>query len=113
MTSGVSGQDQKSYPGGRELNSTGHCTMPKVTFTSFILSLNTSALFHLGDLAHPETGEKEQNLELARHAIDTLSLLAEKTRGNLETDEEELLTRILYELRMRFVRMSRQNDAGD
>ena len=83
----------------------GHSVMPKATFTSFILSLNTSALFHMGELPHPETGEKVADPELARHAIDTLSLLEEKTRGNLEPDEQELLARILYELRIRFVKM--------
>ena len=79
--------------------------MPEVTFTSFILSLNTSALFHMGELPHPETKQRTVDLELAKHTIDTLLLLREKTKGNLESDEHELLTRILYELKMRFVKL--------
>ncbi len=93
-------------PEGRVRNSEGKCVMPEVSFASFILSLNTSALFHLGELPHPETGEKSLDIELARHTIDTLTMLAEKTRGNLDAHENELLTRMLYELKMRFVKAS-------
>jgi len=80
--------------------------MPEVTFSSFILSLNTSALYHMGELPHPETGQRVVDRELAKHTIDILVLLADKTKGNLESDENELLTRILYELKMRFVKLS-------
>jgi hypothetical protein len=78
--------------------------MPDVTFVSFILSLNTTALFHMGELAHPESGRKVVDLALAKHTIDTLSLLAEKTRGNLDSQENELLTKVLYELKMHFIK---------
>jgi hypothetical protein len=78
--------------------------MPEVTFTTFVLSLNTTALFHLGDLAHPESGRKIVDLEMAKHTIDTLSMLADKTSGNLDGQENELLTNVLYELKMRFVK---------
>lgn len=78
--------------------------MPEVSFISFILSLNTTALFHLGELAHPESGQKAVDLELAKHTIDTLSMLAEKTRGNLDAQESELMTKVLYELKMRFIK---------
>ncbi len=79
--------------------------MPEVSFASFILSLNTSALYHMGELPHPETGQRIIDRELAKHTIDTLTMLADKTRNNLEVDESELLTRILYELKMRFVKL--------
>ncbi|QQG64379.1 DUF1844 domain-containing protein [Desulfobulbus oligotrophicus] len=92
-------------PDGRVKDASGRCVMPKVTFASFILSLNTSALFHMGELEHPETRERVVDRELAKHSIDTLALIADKTRGNLEPDENELLTRILYELKMRFVKL--------
>lgn len=78
--------------------------MPAVSFLSFILSLNTTALFHLGELPHPETGQKNIDLELARHTIDTLVMLEKKTAGNLEKEEQELLEKVLYELQMRFIR---------
>lgn len=93
-------------PDGRVKDASGRCVMPEVTFASLILSLNTSALYHMGELPHPETGHKIIDRELAKHTIDTLSLLAEKTRGNLSFDENELLTRILYELKMRFVKLA-------
>jgi len=78
--------------------------IPEADFPSFLLSLATSALFHMGLIADPESGERsEANLPLARHSIDTLALLQEKTQGNLTAEEEELLTNLLTELRMRFV----------
>lgn len=92
-------------PDGRVRDVSGRCVMPEVTFASFILSLNTSALYHMGELPHPETGQRVVDRELAKHTIDTLVLLAHKTKGNLEFDENELLTRILYELKMRFVKL--------
>ena len=92
-------------PEGRIRNEAGKCVMPEVNFVSFVLSLNTTALFHLGELTHPESGEKVVDLELAKHTIDTLSMLAEKTRGNLNGQENELMTKVLYELKMRFVKV--------
>ncbi|RUM33978.1 MAG: DUF1844 domain-containing protein [Desulfobulbus sp.] len=93
-------------PEGRVKNDEGKCVMPAVSFITFILSLNTTALFHLGELAHPETGKKILDLELAKHTIDTLAMLAEKTDGNLDEQENELLTKVLYELKMRFIKVS-------
>ena len=93
-------------PDGRVRDASGRCVMPEVTFASFILSLNTSALYHMGELPHPETGQRVVDRELAKHTIDTLTLLANKTKGNLESDENELLNRILYELKIRFVKLS-------
>ena len=85
-------------------NETGQCVMPEVTFSAFVMSLNTSILFHLGELADPETGQVVKNIELARHAIDTLVVLEQKTKGNLTEEEAELLKNILYDVKMRFVR---------
>ncbi|HER63696.1 MAG TPA: DUF1844 domain-containing protein [Desulfobacteraceae bacterium] len=96
-------QNSKPCPEGRVRNEAGKCVMPEVTFTSLVLSLNTTALFHLGELTHPESGEKTVDLELVKHTIDTLSILRDKTTGNLDKDENQLLTNILYDLKMRFV----------
>jgi len=96
-------QDCKSCPEGRVRDNTGKCVMPKITFASFILSLNTTALFHMGELPHPATGEKNVDLELVKHTIDTIILLCDKTKGNLDKDEEELVSNILYDLKMRYV----------
>ncbi|RUM39088.1 MAG: DUF1844 domain-containing protein [Desulfobulbus sp.] len=103
-------QDNKcGCPDGKIRNSEGRCVMPEVTFSSFILSLNTSALYHLGEIGDPQTGRKTVDLDLAKNAIDTLALLKEKTRGNLSSDEGELLTRVVYELKMRFVQVCKDN----
>ena len=82
----------------------GKCVMPQVTFSAFVMSLNTSALFHLGEIADPETGAKTQNLMLAKHTIDTLAVLKEKTKGNLTGEEDNMLTKFLYDLKMRYVK---------
>ena len=85
----------------------GKCVMPEVTFTHFIMSLNTSALFHLGEIADPASGAVQQDLTLAMHTIDTLSLLQEKTKGNLTDEEANMLSKFLYDLKMRYVAASR------
>lgn len=82
----------------------GRCVMPEVTFSTFVMSLNTSALYHLGDLPDPETGRTVLNIDLARHAIDTLVILEQKTKGNLSEEESELMKNILYDVKMRFVK---------
>ncbi len=92
---------------GRVTDGDGKCVMPEVTFPAFIMSLNTSALYHLGAIGDPATGKKTVDLDLARHAIDTLILLQEKTKGNLSGNEEELLKNILYDIKLRFVKAAK------
>jgi Domain of unknown function (DUF1844) len=75
-----------------------------LTFAAFVISLASSAAIHFGDLPDPETGGKmEPNLEGAAQMIEILSLLDQKTRGNLTAEERQLLEQVLFELRMRFV----------
>jgi hypothetical protein len=76
-------------------------TMPELSFTAFVLSLASTAF---GDLPDPSSGEPpEQNLDGAAQIIEILSLLDQKTRGNLTLEERQVLEQVLYELRMRFV----------
>ena len=78
--------------------------MPKIDFSTFAISLGTSAMYHMGIVGDPTQGEPPQkNLALASQTIDTLEMLAEKTRGNLSQQESKLMESLLYELRMRFV----------
>lgn len=77
--------------------------LPPMDFTTFCLSLASSAMIHLGQAPSPETGKPEKNLALAKQTIDILVLLESKTRGNLSAEEEKLLSALLYDLRMRFV----------
>lgn len=79
------------------------CPYPQVTFSTFILSLSSSALVHLGEVPEPETGQIQENLPLAKHTIDILAMLKEKTNTCLDADETQLLDGILYELRMKYV----------
>jgi hypothetical protein len=78
-----------------------------VTFSTFVLGLSTQALMHLGEIASPLDGKVEQDLPAAKHVIDILGILREKTRGNLEQAEEQLLDAMLYDLRMRYVELVR------
>lgn len=80
--------------------------LPEVNFSTFVFSLSTSALMHLGELPDPGTGEKSKNLPLAKQTIDILGMFQEKTRGNLDEEEENLLKNLLYELRIKFVAAS-------
>ena len=78
--------------------------MPKVNFPTFIISLNASALVHLGAIEDPASGEKVKNLPMAKQTIDILSMLEEKSRGNLTNEEENILKNILYDLRILYVK---------
>ena len=74
-----------------------------MSFGIFVLSLNASALIHLGD-SSDAGGAAAVSLPLARQTIDILSMLEQKTRGNLSGEEEKLLHQILFDLRMRYSR---------
>lgn len=82
----------------------GKCILPEVTFTALVMSLSTSALYHLGEVADPNTGKTERNLMLAKHTIDTLNLLSDKTKGNLIEEEKGLLENLLYDLKLKYVK---------
>lgn len=80
-----------------------------LSFAQFVLSLGTTAAVHFGDLPDPVSGERgEPDLLAASQMIELLSLLQEKTRGNLEPAEATLLEDLLYDLRMRFVQAQQQ-----
>jgi hypothetical protein len=83
-------------------------SLPEVNFSSFVLSLSSSILLHLGEIADPQSGEKKKDLPLAKQTIDIITLLKDKTKGNLTDDEQELLEHLLYDMRMRFVKASQE-----
>jgi len=93
---------------GKVPDTEGKCVMPEVTFSAFVMSLNTSVLYYLGEVADPVSGKKSVNLDAARHGIDTLVLVQNKTRGNLAGDEEEILKNILYDIKLRFVKIAKK-----
>jgi len=77
--------------------------MPEIDFSTFVFSLASSALLHLGEIPDPVTNQQSVNLPLAKQTIDILGMLKEKTEGNLENEERDLLKNLLYELRMKYV----------
>ena len=83
-------------------------SLPAVDFHTFVLSLGSSALLHLGELEHPEGGEVEIDLPMAKHTIDILTMLEEKTKGNLTPPEEKLMQGLLYDLRLRYVNATKK-----
>jgi hypothetical protein len=75
-----------------------------LSFAAFVLSLAHTAAVHFGDVPDPMTGQTAPgNMEGAQQMIDILSLLEQKTRGNLSAEERQLLEQLLYELRLRFI----------
>jgi len=72
-------------------------------FSTFILSLSTSALVHLGELPDPITNKKEVKLQLAKQTISVIEMLKEKTRGNLTPEEESLLDNVLCDVRLKYL----------
>jgi len=79
----------------------------QIDFSTFIMSLTSSAFYHLGDIADPETGKTETNLPAVHQTIDMLTMLREKTQGNLNTEENKLLEQLVYELQMKYVAKSK------
>jgi len=76
---------------------------PSVSFETFVLSLGTATLMALGEIENPVTKKKEKDIPSARQHIDILEMLLQKTKGNLSTEEQNLINEILYATRMKFV----------
>ena len=91
------GQEEKAAAGEET-------QLPEINFSTFIFSLSSSALLHFGEIPDPSSGNKVKNLPMAKHTIDILGMLEEKTKGNLTPDEEQLFKNILYDLRMLYVK---------
>ena len=79
----------------------------KMDFSTFILSLNASSLIHLGEIHDPQLKEISVNLPAAKHTIEILEILKDKTVGNLDDNENKLLEDVLYNLRLKFVQHSK------
>ena len=77
--------------------------LPEINFSTFVISLSTQALMHLGEIANPLTGKVESDRTVAKQMIDIIGMLREKTRGNLNSGEDRLIEDILFDLRMKYV----------
>ena len=80
----------------------------QIDFSTFIMSLTSSAFYHLGDMPDPATGKKEVNLPAVQQTIDMLIMLREKTKGNLKEDEEKLIEQLIYELQVKYVAKTKE-----
>ncbi|MBN1662692.1 MAG: DUF1844 domain-containing protein [Deltaproteobacteria bacterium] len=81
---------------------------PPVNFANFVLSLSTTAMYHFGDFPDPESNKAEINLPAAKQTIDIIGMIKEKTAGNLDDNEKNLIEGILYELRLRYVKETKK-----
>src|SRR3982751_4594705 len=80
-----------------------HGIPPEMTFSTFVIGLTTQALMHLGEIADPMQQQSGPDLPAAKQMIDLLGILREKTKGNLDDAETQLLDSMLYDLRLRYV----------
>ncbi len=76
----------------------------KMDFSGFILSLNASALIHLGEIPDPLSKQRTEDLPAAKHTIDILEMLLDKTKGNLTEEEQKLIDDVIYNLRMKYIK---------
>jgi hypothetical protein len=95
-------QEAQQAPGGPG----GPRELPPATMETLISSLSTQAIMALGGYEDPRTKRRYVDLDLAKHFIDTLTLLEQKTRGNLTEDEKKLLDEVIYQLRMNYVQIA-------
>ncbi len=81
-------------------------TKSGLSFSAFLTSLGYQTLMHLGEVPHPETQERSQDLEAAKETIDLLMMLDAKTKGNRTPEENKLIENLLSQLQMKFVEKS-------
>jgi hypothetical protein len=96
-----------------ELKKEGKFIPPEPDFSFFITTLSIQAAISLGDVPNPATNQKEEDLNQAKFIIDTLGMLQEKTKGNLNSKETQLLENVLYELRMHYVSKTNKEPRND
>jgi hypothetical protein len=99
-------EEKKKEDPSEETMSEQEGPYPEINFINFLFSLSTSVLIQLGDIQDPITKQPSKNLPLAKQTIDLIGMLQEKTKGNLTPDEEKFLEHILYDLRMRYVKLT-------
>jgi hypothetical protein len=86
--------------------------LPPADFATLVLSLGSSAVAYMGEAAAPDDKKPARNLPMAKHAIDLLSVLQEKTKGNLSSEEQQILESLLFDLRLRYVETVKSSTAG-
>ena len=102
-------KSEKTHPEKDDQSTSQEEYIPDVTFSNFVLSLSTTVMYHLGDFPDPATNKANKNLAAAKQTIDMLNMIKDKTMGNLDNDEKQLLEGMLYELMLRYVK---EKEAG-
>lgn len=82
--------------------------IPPADFKGLLSGLVTQALLYMGGIPDPQTGQRILHMDLARHHIDLLGVIEQKTKGNLDAEESQMLTQALHELRLSFLQLSKQ-----
>jgi hypothetical protein len=100
-------QDDKASACGCGAEHLKDMPLPEADFSTFVLSLYSSAMVHLGETENPETGRREAQLHLAKHTIDVLGMLKEKLDSGLDDEEAQMLCDLLSQLRLKYVQRSR------
>lgn len=95
-------QEPLKEKSGDKRKTTGEA-LPEINFSTFVISLSTQALMHLGEIPDPLSGKVQTDIPVAKQMIDIISVLREKTRGNLDQGEEGLMEDVLFDLRMKYV----------
>jgi len=108
---GGTAMSPKTSSSGRARGPRGQRELPPAGIPSLAQSLVTQTLYYLGDSA-ARTGDETSNMDMAKHLIDTLGVLEEKTQGHLNEEEQQFLNTALYEARMRFIAVAGQVIAG-
>src|SRR5438445_9511913 len=103
----TSAAEPKAAPGYTAAHAGGLGSTPEITFGTFVVGLSTQALMHLGEIPDPQGGAMAPDLPAAQQLIDIIGMLQEKTRGNLDHDEQALLDAVLFDLRMKYVERAR------
>jgi len=99
-------EQAKAKPGGAAAGGPAGQQMPEADFEGLVSALASNALMYLGGVQDPQTGRAIVHLELARHHLDLLKVLQDKTEGNLDEEESTMLSTLLYELRNRYVQIA-------
>jgi hypothetical protein len=99
-------QTKQSQSGGEAKGAPRRGQLPEANFETLISTMATQAMFAMGLIPDPASGQRMQHLDLARHHIDMLGVLEEKTKGNLSEEETTMLSQTAYELRQQYIQMS-------
>ncbi len=102
--SAAAGSAQGGTPGGQ--GAPGGGQLPEASFETLMSTFVTQALYGLGAFPDPRTGQRVAHLDLARHSIDLLGIIEEKTKGNLTDEEANTLASTIYELRNQYVQVA-------